>query len=419
MIYYNIRLQTGILVMDHYNTILLSKRKISTLDPKVAIKIYNLLNINSEQAENGAVRILDSNEELGLYLLHYINYIPAVAHIRGTIVQVTHDEDGNVYANIICQTFPYIEEFTEEDKDFDNILEEIFNPQMRIYEGKEGTFIRVFKERMSGIWFFSTHKRIDGVKSRWSGPRFSETFHQLWGDESVDEYLYDDRVYVFLVSQPENRLVSKIPSPALRLVGEFKNDSNGNCVLLEDTFAMKKVHPCVEILQSKTVDTRAELYDYLVTMNHETHSGAVILSNGKYYRFSPSEYTRLRELRGNEPNLRLRYLTLKYDVADSSFREFTELFKEQQELFDAIETDVVKLRKYLADIYRERYIYRKFIRLPQQEHYVLETAKKYRNEKLSIIQNIHKVLQTSSAKQINGMIKRMNEAMTNNIETFD
>lgn len=396
--------------MDHYNTILLSKRKISDLDPKVAIKIYDVLNIDSEQANNGAVRILDSNEELGLYLLHYLNYIEAVAHVRGTVVQVSHDEEGKIYVNIVCQSFPYIEEFTEDHRDFDGILNEIFDPQMKIYEGKEGTFIRVFKERTSGIWFFSTHKRLDGTKSRWSGPRFSETFYQLWGSEDFDDYLYDDRVYIFLVSQPENRLVSTIQSPTLRLVGEFKEDSFGNCVKLEETFAMKKIHPFVEILQPTTVDTRAELYDYFVKMNPDTHSGAVILSKGKYYRFTPSEYARLRELRGNEPNLRLRYLTLKYDSYDeSSFREFIELFKERQELFDSVEEDILKLRKYLADIYRERYIHRKFIRLPQQEHYILETAKNYRNEKLSIIQNITNVLCTSTPKQINGMIKRMNE----------
>jgi hypothetical protein len=405
--------------MDYIQRTLLGKKKIEELGDSIAGEVYRLLNITPEQAENGAVRIVDEKEEDGLYLLHYINPLSDVYHIRGTVIsvgtsciEVTDGIDINPEVKIVCQSFPFIEEFNEADEKFDEIIDDIYSPDVKLYYGYKVTVIRVFKCPMTGQWYFSTHKRIDGTKSRWSGATFAQMFHELWGEEHFDNYLSDDRTYVFLVSHPDNRLVCRITEPELRLIGEFRNDNSGNRLILEDEYSMKKEHPNVKVsgpIQG-VADTKAELIDELYRIDTEVHSGMIIENNGVYSRFTPCQYSNLRELRGNEPNLRLRYLILRIDEGDNSMADnFVDLFSERRELFEETEKEVKKLPKHLTKYYVGRYIQRRYIRLPPEEHYIVETARQCFNEKLSIQKNIERMLETSSARQINGMIKRMRE----------
>jgi hypothetical protein len=329
-----------------------------------------------------------------------------INHVRGVIIHIT--DEG--VCKIVAESFPF-----SEDIPVDNILNEDlnFDETYTVTEVYEGTVIRIYKGPITGKWHFSTHKKINGRNSRWSGPTFGEMFDSMWNIEyNFDTYFKNDRCYVFILSHPENKLVCNI-TPSLRLIAAY--DRFDNKLTLSNNTHLEKTHPNVIIHNDvfSNLASKEELKE-IVSMIPVSRSTGVFVyklshDNSKfldYYKLSNSVYLEKRLLRGNEPNLKLRYLEFKLEK-NEYLGDFLSLFSEKKELFDEVDKDFGRVALYLKKFYNRRYKNGEYCVFPQEEHIIVENTKKNYNKTLSVQENIEKTLSTGTARQINTLIKHM------------
>lgn len=395
-----------------------SKPKISSLDCSDAL--FKLLNVSVEYDEH--LRIFDTYKNL--VLLHYIKMIPEIYHIKGIIIDKEKLE-------VITPTFPHMPEYEiSEIEDLWGNKQIIDFDNSKAFVSGEGTNIRIY--HYDGEWLFSTHKKINGRNSKWSGPKFGNLFDSIWGDHDFNLVLNKNICYVFILSHVDHRLICSIPKSVLYHVGSFiKEDSNtiigsitsnsntiigsstsNNWILTYDI----KLNFNESIIYQEPIEPPNKIWilEKVQSLNWEETSGVVMVTENplRIIKILSPGYTDHRIIRGNEPNYRLRYLQLKFEGITDNYSEdqekLRELYPEKNELFDKVEEDLKRLPEYLEKHYRERYVRRNFTILPPEIHFVLEYTRMKHNKNVSIIENIKNTLKMSNALQLNAMIRHMN-----------
>ena len=362
-----------------------NKPKISSLGDKASM-IFSLLGVSDEHDEN--LRIFDENLESNLILIHYFILHPDLYHIRGIIIDLGEEK-------IVAGTFPYTEEFPPSDEKAKNIE---VDKDTYVTTAYEGTILRMFRAPATGNWFLATHKKIDGRRSRWAGLTFGETWQSIWGDFKYDDYLKHNLCYSFLLSDPSNRLVCDIPELKLYHVGTFVENSIRR-VSQED---WKILHPDVELsLPIPDIKTNEDLLEKACDLNWRFCTGLLVNSPSGIFKLIPDNYLEMRELRGGEPNIRMRYLHLLTTKEADKLRE---LLPEKVTYFDEIDDQLKQIPYQLADIYEARYVQKQYMRLPREQFYVLENVHKGDNS-VDIITRIKEVMSVSNPRQLNALIK--------------
>jgi hypothetical protein len=176
-----------------------------------------------------------------------------------------------------------------------------------------------------------------------------------------------------------------------------------------------KNHPNVTEQKSLPINSMNELRREVLSMNCLHYTGILVTqkcgTNINCMKIVPKTYTNLRKLRGDEANLKLRYLELIKqennvvfsEVRTGSVLEIKELYPEKEELFDEVENNIKSLLNNLINLYNIRK--RNFLYLPQELHIVLENIKKnYSNDK-SLKKNIEDELETFTALKLNSLMR--------------
>jgi len=372
--------------------------------PLQADKIFNLLEVDPKEDPN--LRILDQREEDDLILVHYLEPTPTTQHIRGVIIDV-------VRGKIVAESFPHTEEYLASSKEALTVpVGESKGPdptRCEVTKAHEGTILRVFRGANSKKWYMSTHRKIDGRRSRWSGPSFGEMFDEIWGvPYEWDEYLKPDACYIFLLSHGANRLVCEIPTPRIYHVQTFVSKTDGQMVATN--YPLEKKHPGVENQTRLDISSTEDLIQQAKNLDWKECSGLLVTQyslTGEItgcWKLVPESYHFRRNIRGNEPNFRFRYLQLKSDGSEAKIRE---LFPEKKDLFDQVEKDLKELPKFLVEYFVERYVRKNFIYLPREIHQVLENAKRNPDPTKPVEENISFYIAKSDARQRNAMIRFM------------
>nr|QBK86291.1 MAG: RNA ligase with polynucleotide kinase domain [Marseillevirus LCMAC102] len=381
-----------------------TKRKISDFPETISTRLYLLLNITAKEAEKGDVRIFDECTEDRLILVHYIVPMSAVYHIRGIIIDLGVDDRPK----IICSGFPYTKELSPNDE---KALQIKITPRTIVTNAYEGTILRMFKGRVSGKWYLSTHHKINGRQSRWSGPLFGKMFDDIWGDKKYSDFLEEHSCYIFLVFHHENRLVCSVSESKIYLVGRFCSTDDGQMVYTPvPKLCLLQHHPNVFVQNPLEISSTEELITMTKSLDCKEYTGILVTTSNENetilscYKLVPDEYTKNRIIRGNEPNLQLRYLQLKITNKTETIRN---LFPEKLELFDNIEKNITILPEYLSKTYEYRYKQGNYLRLPQEEFYVLETIRHHYDPLITLQENIQAILLTSTARQLNAMIRHL------------
>lgn len=396
--------------------------------------IFKLFNIDPQDDAN--YRIVDSKSGYGLYLLHSVKNTDNL--IRGTVISVQED------IKVKCISFPFTEEISATDFESSPTIQLEFNEQIMTTVADEGTIIRVFwadsilpiaisdKNENNGTntdtppssgsdslpkgrWYRSTSRKIDGTSSRWSGPAFGKLFDELWpSDIPYDRYLQRDSCYVFLLSHPENRIVCKIEKPLLKLVAIYQFPNNKTVfVSPESVFpAVDENRPFV-LSRNLKIANRIDLIRVAKEQDWQVSSGILYHNpvTNECIKIMPNKYVEMRPIRGNVPSLRLRYLELK---AENKSQLLRNLYPEKADFFDNIDDQSKVLLDYLVLLYKKRFLKNEYIRVPQQEYYIItKTHEKYREE-YSIEKNVKYILSSSTPRQINAMIKHMSATFCEN-----
>jgi hypothetical protein len=281
----------------------------------------------------------------------------------------------------IFRSFGYTDQFVEtEMEEIQNALSNL--EDWNFFYSLEATLIRV--AHYEGQWYIMTHKKLDAFKSRWScRDTFGDLFESMLSKmleipktENPLQKLYDqldvNKVYCFLLkSNFENRIVCQYNYKQERIVylGCF---DKGDVVQLDTNIPDKKIFELfarpvqvyvtdLEDLIKKVNDI--SFFDYQgIVATHKVINKQIKIYNSEYYKFY--------ELRGNNPNLRFRYLELRNDPEKLKMLYF--LYPKSADIFDQYEDTLHKISRMIYHFYVNRYIKNQFITLPKEEFVIMK-----------------------------------------------
>nr|WRK65105.1 RNA ligase [Marseillevirus futianmevirus] len=354
------------------------------------------------------VKIFDEID--GMLLVHYIDEPPhpSLQRYRGLVLEKNANSDwGSPEYIEVCRSFPFTPEISEIPENVESA-----------HWSEEGTVLRVFwnNER----WYISSHRLIDCTNRRWSSKKnFGEMFDDCIPRSELSSLLDKELVYVFLLQHPENRIVSNFETPRLLHVQTLC--SNGETLEATDRILE---HP--NIAYPELVQQEGNLAEMAQNPPQGKNGILFSLQDGNYAKIVCSEYTRKKNIRGNEPNLSHRYLNLSRLECKKDSEELLQMFPERKNELSEAQEDVERLNGYLYSLYRQRYISKENLILPKDEHNIIKFTKdkvygqvqgrfsQYSFSDLAEItrKEISRQIAMSNTQRLLRMIKNMNDALS-------
>lgn len=323
------------------------------------------------------MKISDENKELKIW--NITNENKEELAYRGYIT----DKDDN----IICPSLGYISEYN-----IDSIHEgkiKVIKPEdWKWSYAVEGTMLRLYFYNHE--WYLSTHKKISAFQSRWSckfsfGELFIHTLEEIFPEkENVYEWflshLSKDNIYYFLLrSNFQNRIICHIsslePKDKIVYIGHRKKDCKKlNIEEKNDIFNHlssiqyldDKFYSFNDILQYVEKNINPFQYQGIFGYNPQTDEFIKIIN---------SQYKDLVKVRGNNHNLRFRYLEIRNDKI--MVEKLYMLYPKFSSIFDEYEKLINKISKKIYRVYIDRYIHNKYITLPKEEYIILRKCNEW------------------------------------------
>jgi hypothetical protein len=215
-------------------------------------------------------------------------------------------------------------------------------------EAIEGTLITLFWDERIQQWEIGTKGAVGGnywfYRTKYpcihESSREQSTFRQMFLDaigREIEEIALptgsDDEMYCyhFVLQHPENHIVFDIEHPKIHLVSVFRiNPQNEIKAVSEDTYKnwvnespMKDViyFPSQQDIDWNAPFSPTSSYPMGIMITHK---------NGERTCIENEEYLKLKELRGNHPNLQYQYLVLRQE---GRVHDFLSYFPRYKELF--------------------------------------------------------------------------------------
>lgn len=405
-------------------------------------KILSILGV--DPVWTNFLRVIDSQDNL--CLVHYLTTQLAVddatidetplrhiGHVRGTIIDTNASE-------IVCKSLPYTPEVIVDDwtriREFipaataattTTTNDTITSPAIiasasattdtstiPFYDTCEGTIVRYYWWKPENAWKLSTHRKINASASHWNGPTFGDVFAELKSFDDNDPHLDKDLCYIFLLSHPKNRLIYKVPSGQIMLVAAYKRSSN---ILITNVSSIHRL-PGVMVPQRRIFLTLNHLVDAVAdTEGTEPHtfasSGIIAIlgsaMNPKPVKFISEKYHYMLSCRGNEPNIRMRYINLRgYPNEALRLVNIYSDDPEYQIIFDNVEKELEQLAQYLHALYINRYVFKDFSPLAKEEFVTIQRChvwhSEHRTANIVTIQYMRKYLYTIPPRYIHAML---------------
>ena len=329
----------------------------------------------SFQLDLNSVKIVDSLNDLSIY--HYldcdVNTDAETKKYRGVVM--------NNEGKTICRSFGFTPEIDETDNELmTSVVEPFLKEQVRVLEAYEGTLLRVFF--YDNKWYISTCRKLDAFKSKWgSNKSFGELFEDMI--ETPFEYfckntLDETKVYCYVIrTYNKNRIVcSGYEKPELFLVGTYDNGDF-------DKFNFEKCN--VPLVQDIT--TMDALKAHMEKIDPSKLQGVILMNEkGECVKVMKHEYVEAFKLRGNQPNILLRYIELQQEGNPSKVETFFNMYPEQKEHIVAF-TDVIDdICYYVFRKYRNRFIRKQVSIVPSDLYYVIrELHEGYLKDRTNIV----------------------------------
>lgn len=280
---------------------------------------------------------------------------------------------GLVYHDdiIVAKSLGFTTEYNENTNLSEILGSESVN-DYNFYKAEEGTLIRIFCYQDK--WYTSTHRKLDSFKSRWSsndsfGEIFENCLKQIYQEDpltTLTSSLDKSNVYFFLIrNTTENRIVSKAPQdPKVYFVGYFSGDKYSN-----ELPEKLKEFP---IQYSFSFSTWEELLEHVKNVDPFEYQGVICFqkNSDKHFKVLNSKYQSYSQVRGNESNLLLRYLTIRHNLQMNKL--FQELYPEHTSTFSNYEFIINLIAKDIHTSYMSRFIGKKHIVVSHQAYQIVK-----------------------------------------------
>ncbi len=294
---------------------------------------------------------------------------------------------------ILCPSLGYTYEYHIDTKE--ESIETFKNfEQWKWFYATEGTMVRVF--HYEGRWHLATHKKLSAFDSRWScslsfGELFTKSLKSIFyfiQEDNIYEWflsqLETEKIYYFLVrSNQQNRIIchtSNISEKESLIYIGFRNRHNLKFSLsMDDTNSIFKeiLNPLCVNRELRSID---ELYDFVENnIDPFQYQGLVGFCNDnsdyQLIKVINSRYRELVQIRGNNHNLRLRYLEIRNDP--SKVEKLFMLYPRHVASFEDFERLLGLICKKIAKTYIERYVQSKYVTLPKEEYIILRKCNEW------------------------------------------
>lgn len=330
--------------------------------------------VETNNQVEGGIKITDSDEYLDMYSYDQcFNDSPEdIKNNRGVVIEKSSGQ-------VIVSSFGYTDIYTP--KEFEEIQKILVDlSEWEFSYSIEATLLRIFNH--NDKWYLSTHKKLDANKSRWSckktfgelfkialSKKFDKNYHDVmdWFYSLLDP----NKVYFFLLkSNYENRIVCQYnyKQESIIYLGFF---DKGVFIKLNKEILIDEFNS-FERPKEVQINSIIDLINKIETLNHFDYQGIIAINknNPKQIKILNSEYNKYFQIRGNNPNLRFRYLELRND--DEKLKLLYYLYPKSADIFDQYEDILLKISRMIYHFYVSRYIKNQFITLPREEFLLMK-----------------------------------------------
>ena len=318
----------------------------------VSVSVVNIKNLVKnlpfdsvkEIAENSNLKVKYTDD---LYLLHSNeSETPIQYEANGLIL-----EKGT--NNVICMCDNKMKDFSEDVFDlFSTSFRQVKdNTSIQMEYCEDGTVIRLYNYQ--GTWYTATTRCIDATKSFWSSERTFDSmfwescrFNEKFTKEMMLESLDVNYTYIFILLHPDNRIVVQHEEQQVMFIKRINNKTQEYDCYIKMYFSSP-----VNII---AVNDHKVTYDELNIKYYNSNKRGIIirLKNEKVvvsYKYDFEKYSQVKNIRGNVPLIRNRYLEL---LSNPSELELLEVYyQEHNLLFTMINHNLDNLYKNVHKLY--------------------------------------------------------------------
>jgi len=252
-----------------------------------------------------------------------------------------------------------------------------FTKHLYANEVIEGTMINLFYNKEIGDWEIATKSAIGGnywfYRTKYNGSDDFDkqmTFRQMFmealceepnsnlNDSALVKSLNVDFSYSFVLQHPANHIVLNISKPVIYLVAGFKIDDN--VITHYSPYDMNRfafngsidnlpiLLPCMINIDGKSTNE--------ISITSRCYAVGIMLHSkisGKRVKVTNDAYERLKDIRGNNPNIHYHYLSL---FAAGNVNEFLLEFPIYKKLFYQFYKQSYAFIKEIHDAYVSYYV---------------------------------------------------------------
>jgi hypothetical protein len=277
-----------------------------------------------------------------------------------------------IYKNdkIVCFSPPKSIDYTEfkENCDISTIIADEFI---------DGTMINVFYDDK---WNIATRTIVGADCTFYS----TKTFHDMFHETNINYDLLDKQLcYSFVLQHPENQIVVPIQTPTLYLIA---------CYQIQDNVVISHPLPTYFNIPKQYTFSSYEEIEQFVQEQPYTFKGMMLKCDTKRSKIRNSAYEKIKKLRGNSPNMRYVY----YTIRESELKHEYETYFPNTE-FEVYEKEIQSIIQLLYSNYVECFIKKvkelRMYKFPMKHHMnelhmiyknTLKPQKKYVNKKVVV-----------------------------------
>jgi hypothetical protein len=266
---------------------------------------------------------------------------------------------------IVAMCYPQIDDINTKEQ-LDDLIK---RDSTTIEFCEDGTIIRLYN--YNDIWYTSTTKCIDASMSYWSSSKsFNELFWELFNKKHL-ENLDKNSTYFFILLHKENRMVIKHKNNSLIYISRIDNKTSieDNTFIFIDNANIKKKEYIdknefmsiigsnrpFDLSNKRGVIIRSTLPSNEVFVKGTLPSNDVNNNNiNCNYKIDFESYKIIKDIRGNVPEIRMRYIELLNKPESLELLE--KIYKEYQLTFAFIKASILKLVKTIHRLYIKSHV---------------------------------------------------------------
>lgn len=310
-----------------------------------------------EIALESGIQVRESNEEelKNLYLLvtnrESSELSPLQLECNGLILE----KETNKVVCMSQNKFVHINSDSSQVNQIEDVRSHYQRFRMEYCE--DGTVIRLY--HYNGMWYTATTRCIDARKSYWSSEKtFNDMFWEIFNTSNYNVNQLDtNSTYMFILIHKENRIVVNHKYNNLIYIGLINNETKQED--FTNYFYNEDPKRCIR--RTKNIDVSSSVINYPLDDYYLPDKRGVILkfldttnNSWQLYQYDFNHYTQIKEVRGNVPLIRMRYLELldqpdKLQILETNYPEC-------KMTFSMIKHCMGKLYKEVHNLYYQSHI---------------------------------------------------------------